>query len=212
MHTNSMDETLALPTENAVLVALRTQQVIAEESGIVSVVDPLGGSYFVEWLTNKVEREAMAYIHKIDELGGMIAAIDKGYPQAEIANAAYHFQKQLETKEKVMVGVNRYINEDEQQTIDTLYIDKTAEDRQIKRITDAKKKRKAALVEKTLVELKKAALGTKIQCPILSNVFERIVRYKKSAMSYGMFSASIAIQAPIDLDDFIKEKKWQKRN
>src|SRR6185369_7861067 len=108
LHTNSMDETLALPTDQAVMIALRTQQVIAEESGVANVVDPLGGSYFVELLTNKVEKQALDYIRRIEEMGGIVKAIERGFPQAEIANSAYHFQKQLETKEKVMVGVNKY--------------------------------------------------------------------------------------------------------
>ena len=108
LHTNSMDETLALPTDEAVMIALRTQQIIAEESGVANVVDPFGGSYFMESLTNRVERETMEYIQQIDEMGGMVKAVERGFPQAEIANSAYHFQRQLETKEKVMVGVNKY--------------------------------------------------------------------------------------------------------
>ncbi len=166
LHTNSMDETLALPTEQAVMVALRTQQIIAEESGVANTIDPLGGSYFVEWLTNKVEKEAYAYINKIDELGGMLEAIDKGYPQSEIANSAYHFQKQIEKKEKVMVGVNGYISPDEK-PIDTLYIDKTAEQRQIKKLNDIKKKRNASKVESSLAALKKACQGTQNTMPFI---------------------------------------------
>ena len=96
LHTNSMDETLALPTEGAVMVALRTQQIIAEESGVANTIDPLGGSYAVEALTDRMEREALEYIRKIDEMGGMIRAIDTGYPQREIADAAFHYQRQLE--------------------------------------------------------------------------------------------------------------------
>src|SRR6185369_10173873 len=119
LHTNSMDETLALPTDEAVMIALRTQQVIAEESGVANIVDPFGGSYFMETLTNRVEREAMDYIRKIDEMGGMIAAVEQGFPQAEIANSAYHFQRQLEAKEKVMVGVNKYQQQEGKRSIDT---------------------------------------------------------------------------------------------
>ncbi len=165
LHTNSMDETLALPTEQAVMVALRTQQVIADESGVANVADPLGGSYFVEWLTNKVEKEALEYIAKIDEFGGMLPAIAKGYPQAEIANAAYHFQKQLETKEKIMVGVNKYQIAEEKRVIDVLYIDKKVETKQVKRIQDIKKKRDTDKVAMCLNKLKKAAEGKENTMP-----------------------------------------------
>ncbi len=167
LHTNSMDETLALPTEQAVMVALRTQQIIAEESGVANVIDPLGCSYFVEWLTNKVEKEASAYIDRIDQLGGMLAAIEKGFPQAEIANAAYHFQRQLETKDKVMVGVNRYQQEEKSRSIDVLYIDKTAEQRQCARIADIKKKRNTSKVETSLIALDRAARGSENTMPFL---------------------------------------------
>ena len=108
LHTNSMDETLALPSEQAVLVALRTQQIIAEETGVTNIVDPLGGSYAVEALTDRLEREAFAYIERIDELGGIVRAIELGFPQKEIAEAAYRYQQQLDRGEKVMVGVNKY--------------------------------------------------------------------------------------------------------
>ena len=109
LHTNSLDETYALPTEDAVTIALRTQQIIAEESGVASTIDPLGGSWFVEDLTNRMESEAMQYIQRIDEMGGMVSAIEKGYPQREIAASAYRFQRQLEAGERVMVGVNKYV-------------------------------------------------------------------------------------------------------
>ena len=108
LHTNSLDETLALPSEQAAMVALRTQQIIAEESGVTNVVDPLGGSWAVEALTDRIEREALAYIRHIDALGGMVKAIELGFPQKEIADAAYVYQQQLDTKVKTMVGVNRY--------------------------------------------------------------------------------------------------------
>src|SRR4029079_9122160 len=141
LHTNSMDETLALPTDEAVMIALRTQQVIAEESGVANVIDPFGGSYVMEALTNRVEREAMDYIRRIDEMGGMVRAIERGFPQAEIANSAYHFQRQLETKEKVMVGVNKYQVEEKKRSIDTLYIDRSVEKNQIQRLAALKKRR-----------------------------------------------------------------------
>lgn len=173
LHTNSMDETLALPTDEAVMIALRTQQVIAEESGVANVVDPFGGSYFMETLTNRVEREAMEYINKIDEMGGMIAAVDRGYPQAEIANSAYHFQRQLESKEKVMVGVNKYQVKEEARQLNTLYIDRSVETRQIEKLAQLKKKRNTAKVHAALEGVRLDAEAGKNLCPsILTAVKE----------------------------------------
>jgi methylmalonyl-CoA mutase N-terminal domain/subunit len=164
LHTNSLDETLALPTEEAARVALRTQQIIAEESGVANVADPLGGSYFVEWLTSKIEEEAMKYINKIDELGGMLAAIDKGYPQSEIANSAYHFQRQLEKQEKIMVGVNRY-TEGNDQKIDVLYIDEKAEQKQVQKVQKVLAERNQTAVKDSLARLEKACRGTENTMP-----------------------------------------------
>ena len=162
LHTNSMDETLALPTDESVLVALRTQQIIAEESGVTNYADPLGGSYLVEHLTNKVEAEALEYIRKIDEMGGMVKAVENGYPQAEIANSAYHFQKQLEKKEKVMVGVNLYKSVEKKRTMDTLYIDRTVEKRQSDKLKAIRARRNANEVTHTLDQVKKDATAGKI--------------------------------------------------
>lgn len=134
LHTNSMDETLALPTDDAVMIALRTQQIIAEESGITNVADPLGGSYFIEALTNRIEREAVDSIKKIKKMGGMIQAIHNGYPQSEIASSAYHYQRQLETKEKIIVGVNKYVTNESRSNIDTLYIDRAIEREQVEKL------------------------------------------------------------------------------
>jgi methylmalonyl-CoA mutase N-terminal domain/subunit len=122
LHTNSYDETYALPTEDAATVALRTQQVIAEESGIAAVADPLGGSYYVEALTDKVEEEAWRYIEKIDRLGGIVRAVEEGYPQREIAQSAYDFQRKVDSGERAIVGVNKYVV-DEKDPIPTLKID-----------------------------------------------------------------------------------------
>ncbi|MFA9409961.1 MAG: methylmalonyl-CoA mutase, partial [Deltaproteobacteria bacterium] len=119
LHTNSLDETFALPTEEAVTIALRTQQIIAEESGVTNTIDPLAGSYFVEWMTDRVEEEAMGYIRKIDDFGGMVEAVERGYPQREIAASAYRLQRQIESGEKTVVGVNIY-EQDEQPDIPTL--------------------------------------------------------------------------------------------
>ena len=157
LHTNSMDETLALPTDEAVLVALRTQQVIAEESGVANYADPLGGSYLVEYLTKKVEEEALAYIQKIDEMGGMVKAVEEGYPQAEIANSAYHFQRQLERKEKIMVGVNRYQSEEKKRAFDTLYIDRSVEKTQVERLKALKSRRNNAETTRFLAKVKSDA-------------------------------------------------------
>lgn len=157
LHTNSMDETLALPTDESVLVALRTQQVIAEESGVANYADPLGGSYLVEYLTTKIEQEALEYIRKIDEMGGMVKAVENGFPQAEIGNSAYHFQRQLEKKEKIMVGVNMYQSEEKKRTMDTLYIDRSVEKRQADKLRALKAKRNTNDVRKALEEVKLAA-------------------------------------------------------
>lgn len=164
LHTNSLDETLALPTEEAVTLALRTQQIIAEESGVAATIDPLGGSYFVEKLTNEMEEKALEYINRIDQMGGMIPAIEKGFPQKEIGNAAYTYQKQLETKEKIIVGVNKYIVEEEE-PIPTLMLDENVETQQIENVKRVKAKRDNVLVKKRLDQLKKAAQGTENVMP-----------------------------------------------
>jgi methylmalonyl-CoA mutase N-terminal domain/subunit len=157
LHTNSMDETLALPTDESVLVALRTQQIIAEESGVANFADPLGGSYLVEYLTDKVEKDALAYIDKIDEMGGMVKAVEQGYPQAEIANSAYRFQRQLESKEKVMVGVNKFQITEPKRAMGTLYIDRTVGEQQSKRLKDLKARRDQEAVKSCLAKVKSAA-------------------------------------------------------
>src|ERR1700684_850468 len=132
LHTNSLDEAWALPTEFAATLALRTQQIIAHETGIANTVDPLGGSYFVETLTNEVERGAWDYIHKIDALGGMVAAIERGYPQREIAEASYRYQVAVDRKEKIIVGVNDYVAEEK--PLETLLIDESTAEGQTKRL------------------------------------------------------------------------------
>lgn len=155
LHTNSLDEVLCLPSDHAVEIALRTQQIIAEETGVANTIDPLAGSYFVESLTNEIEAKTWEYIQKIDDMGGMIAAIDKGFPQMEIADAAYHFQKQLDSGEKIMVGMNKYAT-DEEQKIPLLDIDDAVEQDQIKRLNAVRRKRNNRAVTKSLKELKAA--------------------------------------------------------
>jgi methylmalonyl-CoA mutase N-terminal domain/subunit len=166
LHTNSLDEVYAVPTEEAAIVALRTQQIIAEETGVNNTIDPLAGSYFVEAMTHRLEEEAVKYISKIDELGGIIRAIELGYPQQEIANAAYAYQKKLEREEKVVVGVNRYPLE-EQKEIDYLKIDLEIERRQVTRLQETRRNRNAEGVQACLADLKKAAQGAENLMPYI---------------------------------------------
>ncbi len=156
LHTNSLDETLALPTEDAVRIALRTQQVIAEESGVANTVDPLGGSYFVEALTNKVEADAMAIIGKIDAMGGIVAAIEQGFPMKEIADASYLYQQQTDRGEKCIVGVNRY-RADADPPVEILKIPLEVEIEQKRRLADVRAGRSAAAIDRDLDAIAKAA-------------------------------------------------------
>jgi methylmalonyl-CoA mutase, N-terminal domain len=158
LHTNSLDEALALPTAEAATLALRTQQIIAHESGVANVVDPLGGSYFVEKLTQDMEDGAMAYFETIDRMGGMVEAIERGFPQTEIAESSYRFQQAFERKEKVMVGVNAFVQEDEA-PIEILYIDESAGEKQLAKLAALRQTRDQASVTRTLAALG-AAAGT----------------------------------------------------
>jgi methylmalonyl-CoA mutase N-terminal domain/subunit len=159
LHTNSFDETYALPTEDAVTLALRTQQIIAEESGVAQVADPLGGSYFIERLTDQMEEAALAYIEKIDELGGIVRAVEDGYPQREIANAAYQFQRQVDTRQRTIVGVNKYVTNGERDKIPLLKIDPAVERTQIERIKALKGLRDQAAAQRAIDAVKRAATG-----------------------------------------------------
>jgi len=156
LHTNSLDEAWALPTESAATLALRTQQVIAHESGVLNTVDPLGGSYFVEKLTLETERACYEYFEKIDALGGMVPAIEKGFPQREIHEAAYAYQRQLERKEKLIVGVNEFVTE-EKRPIDILVIDEGVAEAQRRRLAELRKQRDNARVQSSLEALGSAA-------------------------------------------------------
>ena len=158
LHTNSLDEAWALPTEFAATLALRTQQILAYESGVPSVADPLGGSYFLETLTNEVEQGALDYIEKIDGLGGMIAAIERGYPQREIADASYRYQMAVDRKEKIIVGVNEFTGEEK--PLDTLQIDESVRRSQSERLRKLRAERSADAVTRSLSALRKAAEGT----------------------------------------------------
>jgi methylmalonyl-CoA mutase, N-terminal domain len=156
LHTNSYDEALALPTEEAVTVALRTQQMLAHETGVTNTVDPLGGSYFVESLTDQMEQHAYRYFKKIDELGGMVDAVKLNYPQREIADAAFELQQQIDAHERIVVGVNSHVAEDEQ-PIPTLRVDPALERKQIERLNTARARRDGAAVERALAALREDA-------------------------------------------------------
>jgi methylmalonyl-CoA mutase N-terminal domain/subunit len=156
LHTDAYDEALALPTDQAALIALRTQQIIAEETGVANTVDPLGGSYFVEALTSKMEQGALEYFRKIDSMGGMVAAIEKGFPQREIQDSAYHYQKAVERGDQVIVGVNKY-EMDEKSSIPILAINESVRAHQIERLDAARAKRDGGAVQNALEKLKGAA-------------------------------------------------------
>ncbi len=156
LHTNALDETLALPSESAATIALRTQQILADEIGVTNTIDPLAGSYFVESLTKLMEEKAWEYINNIDEMGGMLAAIDKGFPQMEIADAAYHYQQQIDKKEKIVVGVNKYVVE-EKAPPEILRIDEEVEEKQIARLRKVRKERDNRKVSQILSDLRAAS-------------------------------------------------------
>ncbi len=165
LHTNSLDEAYALPSEQAVTIALRTQQVLAYESGVANTADPLGGSYYLEKLTADTELAANAYIRQIDGMGGMIAAIETGFPQTEIANASYRYQREIESGERTIVGVNRFQQDD--QPIELLQIDETAGNRQREKLASLRARRDGVKVQQTLDALSRAAEGTENTMPFL---------------------------------------------
>jgi len=172
LHTNSLDEAWALPTEFAATVALRTQQIIAHESGVTNTVDPLGGSYFVETLTNEIERGAWDYIETIDALGGMVPAIERAYPQREIAEASYQYQMAVDRKEKIIVGVNDYVAEEK--PLDILQIDESVAEGQTKRLRKLRAERSNDEVERRLKALRKAAAGSENMMPF---IYEAVKAY-----------------------------------
>lgn len=171
LHTNSMDETLSLPTEGAVRIALRTQQIIAEESGVTNVIDPLGGSYYVERLTSEVEEEAMRYIRQIDALGGMLHAVEAGFPQKEIAEAAYQFQLGVDAGEQAIVGVNCHAEGGEQE-IPTLKIEHEVERQQIERVKEFKARRDPAALAASLSLVEQACRENRNVVPVLIDAVE----------------------------------------
>jgi methylmalonyl-CoA mutase N-terminal domain/subunit len=171
LHTNSYDEAWALPSEQAATVALRTQQIIAEETGVTDTIDPLGGSYYLEWLTDEMEEKAFEYFDKIERVGGLLNAIKTGFLQREIAETAYRYQQELERDERVVVGVNKYQG-DEKQPIDTLKINEEAQRRQIERIVRVRDTRDNAKVQEALDELRKTFEDEKANSmyPIIKSV------------------------------------------
>jgi len=183
LHTNSYDEALALPTEEAVRVAMRTQQVIAEESGVANTVDPLGGSYFVEALTDRMEEAAYGYFAKIDELGGMVEAIEHSYPQREIADAAFRYQQEVDAGERIVVGVNGYTEGGEGQ-IDTLRIDAALERKQIGRLGAVRAGRDTEELERTLSALREAAAGD-------ANLMRPLIECARASASEGEIVESL---------------------
>jgi methylmalonyl-CoA mutase N-terminal domain/subunit len=182
LHTNSFDEALALPTEQAVRIALRTQQVIAHESGVTNTVDPLGGSYFVETMTDEMERAAYEYFARIDELGGMVEAIKQNFPQREIADASFRYQQEVDSKHRIVVGVNDYVSDDEATPI--LRIDPALERKQRGRVEATKSKRDSAEVERALGELKAAAATD-------GNLMPTILECARARVSEGEMVAAL---------------------
>jgi len=180
LHTNAMDEALALPTEQAARLALRTQQVIAYESGVADTVDPLAGSYAVEELTNEIERRAVDYLDKIDALGGMLRAIETGYVQREIQDAAYRYQRAVETGDQAIVGLNRFQIEEEA-SVPTLRVDPSVEQAQVERVRALRERRDGEKAEAALVQLEEAARGTE-------NLLPRILACVEASVTVGEIS------------------------
>lgn len=185
LHTNSMDETLALPSEKAVKIALRTQQIIAYETGVTNTVDPLAGSYFVEALTTKMEQEAERYFERIDTLGGVIPAIEAGFFQREIADAAYRYQRELDGKEKIIVGVNECVEENENIEIPILVVSPEVEAKQRRRLGDLRQSRNGEAVDRSLSELKLAAVDHK-------NLIPRLLECTRSYVTLGEMCSALA--------------------
>jgi methylmalonyl-CoA mutase N-terminal domain/subunit len=183
LHTNSMDEALSLPTENAARIALRTQQVIAHESGVADTVDPLAGSYAIEQLTTEIERRASEYIQKIDDMGGMLRAIEQGYVQREIQEAAFQYQKAVEEESAIVVGVNRF-QTDEKETIPILRVDERIEREQVARLRAIREKRDAAAAENAVLRLQEAANGTE-------NLLPRILECVENYVTVGEISHAL---------------------
>jgi methylmalonyl-CoA mutase N-terminal domain/subunit len=180
LHTNAMDEALALPTEEAARLALRTQQVIAHESGVADTADPLAGSYAIERLTNEIDDRAKNYLGKIDALGGMLRAIESGYVQREIQESAYRYQRAIETDEAIVVGVNRF-QSTEESSVPTLRVDPKIEQEQIDRVRAVRARRDEAAAENSLAKIEEAARGTE-------NLVPRILESVEANVTVGEIS------------------------
>ena len=177
LHTNSRDEALALPSEDSARIALRTQQIVAHESGAADLIDPLGGAYALEAFTDELEEKAMAYLTRIDSMGGMVEAIASGYPQREIEEAAYRYQKEIEDRQRIIVGVNEFVSEGES-PFDTMKVDPRLEEQQVERVRAFRAARSQDAAQRALSELKKAAQGTQ-------NVVPHIVASVKARATLG---------------------------
>ena len=184
LHTNSMDEAYALPGEEAVTLALRTQQIIAHETGVTHVADPLGGSHYVETLTDEMERRALAYMDRIDAMGGMIGAIERNFPQSEIANASYDYQRQIESGQHVIVGVNRFTQAEEQK-LKLLQIDPTVEKAQVEKLHAVRTQRDATRVRAALEALHNAASGTQNTIPCILEAVRAYATVGEICQTFG---------------------------
>ncbi|MFN4112295.1 MAG: methylmalonyl-CoA mutase, partial [Ignavibacteria bacterium] len=195
LHTNSMDETLALPSEKAVKIALRTQQIIAYETGVINTIDPLGGSYYIEALTNRLEEEANEYFRKIDEFGGVIPAIEMGFFQKEIANAAYRYQKEIEEKQRIIVGINEFVEKEEKLEIPILYIPPEVEIKQREALAKLRQERNNEIVKEKLEALHQAAIDEKNLMPYVLDCARNYVTLGEMVDElkkvYGVYEESI---------------------
>jgi methylmalonyl-CoA mutase N-terminal domain/subunit len=196
LHTNSLDEALALPTEDAALLALRTQQIVAYETGVANTVDPVGGAYAIEHLTDEIENRAEGYLQKIDSMGGMLRAIESGYVQREIQKAAYQYQQAIESAEQIVVGVNQF-TADDQETIPTLRIDPEIEHQQIARLQALRSRRDSTRVQQTLAEIFRRASGTENLLPAILDAVEAYATIGEVSdalrRSFGVYQESVVI-------------------
>jgi methylmalonyl-CoA mutase N-terminal domain/subunit len=191
LHTDAYDEALALPTDQAALIALRTQQIIAEETGVPNTVDPLGGSWYVESLTQKMIDGCLEYFDKIDGFGGMVEAIEAGFPQREIQESAYQYQKAVERGEQTIVGVNKYAMEEEIHKTDILQIDETVRDHQLQRLARVKQTRDSGAVANSLDRLKKAAANNENTMPYIIDAVKAYATVEEISVAlrdvYGVY-------------------------